>query len=152
MVKTENFHFEPLTVSVPPSANHYKTYRVVRTWNPKKMTYHYVANWYLTTRAEDYINEVRTKAMVAGWKPIPKPMEVGVEILWFRNQRRGDTENIQKVLLDALQTVAYENDSQIAEIHTGRHTNKRYKNHVVVLVRRLGSGSEQLRLDGEKTP
>lgn len=44
---------------------------------------------------------------------------------WYRARRSGDLDNRMKVLWDALQGVAYDNDSQIVEIHARRYDDKR---------------------------
>lgn len=43
--------------------------------------------------------------------------DVHVHLWLYRRARRGDLDNSLKVLLDALQSVAYKNDSAIREIH-----------------------------------
>lgn len=43
--------------------------------------------------------------------------DVGIELRLFRPQRRGDLDNRIKVLLDALQGIAYDDDGQIVELH-----------------------------------
>jgi Holliday junction resolvase RusA-like endonuclease len=71
---------------------------------------------YVTKEAIEYKDNVRAKAIAAGWTPIPKPAEIHVYFIWRRTERRGDLDNKLKVILDALQKVAYENDSQIVGI------------------------------------
>lgn len=47
-------------------------------------------------------------------KPIKEPLQLNV--YWYRKALRGDIDGILKVLLDALQGILYENDSQIMKI------------------------------------
>jgi crossover junction endodeoxyribonuclease RusA len=42
---------------------------------------------------------------------------VGLELRFYRPQRRGDLDNRLKVLLDSLEGVLYNNDGQIKELH-----------------------------------
>jgi len=66
------------------------------------------------------------KALAQGCRPISGPVVVTIQ--WFRAARRGDLDNHLKVVLDALQGVAYRNDNQIVELHAYRledHQNPR---------------------------
>jgi Holliday junction resolvase RusA-like endonuclease len=65
---------------------------------------------------------VRWIALGAKVKPLMG--EVSVTIAWFRPARRGDLDNIQKILLDSLQGVAYLDDSQVGAICAFRHEDK----------------------------
>lgn len=54
----------------------------------------------------------------------PLLLPLAVSIRWFRRARRGDLDNRAKVVLDALQGIAYANDSQIVELHMFRHDDR----------------------------
>lgn len=49
-----------------------------------------------------------------GWPLCPKGVPVRVDITWFRKFRAGDLDKRVGILLDALQGLAYEKDSQIS--------------------------------------
>ncbi len=49
---------------------------------------------------------------------------VGLELNFYRPQRRGDLDNRIKVLVDALQGIAYVDDKQITELHAYLHDDK----------------------------
>ena len=51
--------------------------------------------------------------------------EVAVHIHAYRPAKRGDLDNTLKALLDSIQGIAYENDSQIGEIHAKRFEDKK---------------------------
>ncbi len=42
---------------------------------------------------------------------------VGLTLRFYRPERRGDLDNRIKVLLDALQGIAYADDAQVRELH-----------------------------------
>lgn len=46
--------------------------------------------------------------------------EVAVTVRVYRKEKRGDTDNYLKVLLDALKGFTYQDDKQITEIHIYR--------------------------------
>lgn len=46
----------------------------------------------------------------------PTDAELELSIKWYRKSLRGDIDGILKVLLDALQGILYENDSQIMKL------------------------------------
>ena len=66
--------------------------------------------------------EARNYQTTAGWlwKATGVDMldgDVCVSLRIFRPQRRGDLDNRIKVLLDALNGIAYEDDGQVVELH-----------------------------------
>ena len=94
-----------LTLPVPPSANHYKGF--------SRST-----GWYRTKQADNYRAMVARLCRVAKVKPIDKGA-VCVTLVIFRGldrngkMQRGDLDNYQKVLFDALQGFVFRNDSQV---------------------------------------
>src|SRR3990167_9411577 len=79
-----------------------------------------------TAAARAYQQGVKLRALAQGCRPISGPVVVTIQ--WFRAARRGDLDNHLKVVLDALQGVAYRNDNQIVELHAYRledHQNPR---------------------------
>ena len=42
----------------------------------------------------------------------------------YRARKAGDLDNMQKVLLDSLTGIAYNDDAQIVELHSWRHDDK----------------------------
>jgi crossover junction endodeoxyribonuclease RusA len=49
---------------------------------------------------------------------------VGLQLNFYRPQRRGDLDNRLKVLVDALQGILYSDDKQIVELHAYLHDDK----------------------------
>lgn len=95
-----------LTLPYPPSLNAY-----LRTTRQGRI--------YKTEEAKAYQMKVKLLALTAGIRPIEKD-EVCVMLSVFRPQRRGDLDNSLKVLLDALNGVAYTDDGQIGELIVAR--------------------------------
>jgi Holliday junction resolvase RusA-like endonuclease len=61
----------------------------------------------------------------AQWKGQPFANDVTVSItLYFGTKRRSDLDNFNKLSLDALTGVAYDDDSQIAALHLYREYDK----------------------------
>jgi crossover junction endodeoxyribonuclease RusA len=55
-------------------------------------------------------------------RPFAGPVAVYLHV--YRARKAGDLDNSAKVLLDALQGVAYNDDAQIVELHLYRHDDK----------------------------
>jgi Holliday junction resolvase RusA-like endonuclease len=51
---------------------------------------------------------------------IRPPAKVKVSVVWYRERKAGDLDKRIGILLDALQSTAYENDAQVIEIHARR--------------------------------
>ena len=88
-----------LTVHVPPSANQW--HRVVR------------GRPVLSRLARLYTGAVQLSALAQHAGKIEAPTEIDVEIVWYRARKSGDVDKRGAVLLDALQGICYDNDSQI---------------------------------------
>jgi crossover junction endodeoxyribonuclease RusA len=97
-----------ITVDYPPSANRY--------WRHNRGRIH------RSTEADAYRQQVALLCATAGITPLEG--EVSVTMHFYRPAKRGDLDNRFKQILDALQSHAYHNDSQIAEIHATRRDDK----------------------------
>lgn len=103
-----------LVLPWPPSANRY--WRNVKGRMVKSAAaraYHDEAFW-LTVKA----------LTRSGQRADPLVGELKVTLDFYRPARRGDLDNRIKVTLDALQGIAFKNDSQIVEIHARRFEDK----------------------------
>lgn len=90
---------------MPPSANKY--------WR------NYRGRMVVSKLAKDYKEAAGWLAKAAGVNE-PLTGELAVNIVVYRTERRGDLDNRLKVVLDALNGIAYTDDSQIVEIHAYR--------------------------------
>ena len=108
-------------IPIPPSANRY--------W---MVAHNRMVD---TTEAKNYKQQLFYKLSPM----IDEPMrgDVCVNMTVFRPSRRGDLDNYNKVLFDALQGIVYLNDSQIVEIHTFREDDK-HNPRVNLLVYEIG--------------
>lgn len=88
-----------LTLPYPPSSNRY--WRHARGFT------------YLSKEAKQYRADVQLIGIRC--KPLAGPVRMTVQV--YRPRKAGDLMNREKVLSDALQGVAFENDSQIREAH-----------------------------------
>jgi crossover junction endodeoxyribonuclease RusA len=94
----------------PPSANRYWRTRVAR--NRFGRTY---VQTYVSPQARRWKDFVHRVLWTAGWRP--KEGAIQLEIYWVPlDKRRRDLSNRIKVLEDALQGVAYHDDSQVTRI------------------------------------
>lgn len=89
----------------PPSANRYW-----RNVNGRTL---------VSREAKAYKEEAGWIAKVDGVEPVKG--DVVVKIAVHRPQRRGDLDNTLKVLLDALNGIAWQDDNQIVRIEAERH-------------------------------
>ena len=82
--------------------------------------------------------EARNYKAQAGWLAKSQSAElldgdIAVTLKLYRPQKKGDIDNRIKVLLDTLQGVCFENDSQIVELHVFRYDDKNNPGVVVEL-------------------
>ena len=96
-----------LTLPVPPSANDY--WRVFKN------------RILVSAIARAYKANVRFRVMQQS-DGLPDPLSgpVIVSMTVYRKRRAGDLDNFQKCLLDSLKGIAFEDDSQVVEIHARR--------------------------------
>ena len=99
-----------LTLPVCPSANDW--HRVVNN------------RVHLTHKARGYTKSIINLAIAQNCKPIHAPKDIDVEIVWYRARKSGDVDKRGAVLLDALQGIAYDNDSQIRSYFILREEDK----------------------------
>lgn len=74
----------------------------------------------LKKEGREYREEVRR---LCGANPVSKSLMVLTARI-YRPRKSGDIDNIFKCLLDSMQGVVYENDSQIVELHAYRGDDK----------------------------
>lgn len=92
----------------------------------------------LSDAAREYKAEVAAQLLLRRIPCIPEPEPVSVSITWYRSRKSGDLDKRLGVLLDALQLIAYENDSQVVELHAERKDDKNNP-RVEVTVRRVAA-------------
>lgn len=93
-------------------------------------------------RTRDYQALARTCAQfainVARWKVGAKTEQYAVNIEVFRATRRGDVDNYGKSILDALNGVAWLDDSQVQRLTVSRFDDPK-RPRVMVIVERLAA-------------
>lgn len=102
----------------PPSANRYWRHAAVFSPNAGK----WIATTYLSEEAELYKKVILLFCQKHKIKPLLKDVVLTAYV--YRPQRSGDLGNRLKVIEDALENIAYLNDSQIAESHHYRREDK----------------------------
>ena len=112
---------QAIILPLPPSANVY--------WR------NFRGRTVVSAAARAYKAGVWLQAQHAGFTPFAGPVAVYVHV--YRARKAGDLDNFgTKVLGDALNGIAYQDDSQIAEWHLWRHDDKANP-RVEVEIRRL---------------
>lgn len=96
---------QSIVLPVPPSANRY--------WR------NYGGRTVVSEAARAYKSGVWLVAQHAGMHPFVGPVALYVHV--YRARKVGDLDNANKILLDSLQGVAYNDDAQIVELHSWRH-------------------------------
>ena len=112
------------TVPVPPSANRWHRHVGHRA--------------ILSTEARHYLATLPAIAYLQGARPVTG--DVAVSIVWFRARKAGDTDKRGGILLDALQGVAYVDDSQVADYRIVRDDSDRTNPRMVVTIAPLTGG------------
>lgn len=111
---------EPVTKLIlpfPPSANRY--------WRHDRGITH------RSQEAVSYIEDVGKLCMADGLAPLTGNVCLSVD--FYRPAKRGDLDNMLKILVDSLRGYAYVDDKQIVEIHAGRYEDKDDPRAVVVI-------------------
>lgn len=98
-----------LILPYPPSANRY--------WRNLRNGLVLVSK-----EAKDYKERVGWICIAAGIEPHCDDVRVSIDV--YRPARRGDLDNVAKILLDALAGQAYTNDKQIVDLHLRRFDDK----------------------------
>lgn len=112
-----------LDLPEPPSVNHY--YAVVRG---RKILSAAGRAYKIAVRAA-YLREFRTTQVAIAEGPVM------VQYVWTRGRKSGDLLNREKALMDALNGLAFTDDSQIVECHAYRKDDKGHPGIVVVVAR-----------------
>jgi Holliday junction resolvase RusA-like endonuclease len=115
------------TLPYPPSANDY--------W--RHVTIHGKPRVIVTANARSFKAAAALAARAQGARVLKGPVEVAITV--YRPRRIGDLDNTQKVLLDALRGVAFEDDSQVVHIEAWRMDDKSNP-RAEVIVQALGDG------------
>lgn len=97
-----------LTLPMPPGVN-----SMYRTWRGRIL---------LSAKGRAYKEAAAFAARAQGAHPILGALSVTVRI--YRPRRAGDIDGYLKGCLDALNGIAWEDDSQIVELHAVRHDDK----------------------------
>ena len=116
-------HEVRLDVPEPPSVNHY--YAVVRG----RKILSAAGRAYKKAVQTIYFKEFRTVKVAIPDGP------VAVQYVWTRGRKSGDLLNREKALMDALNGLAFTDDSQIIECHAYRRDEKGVPGVVVVVSR-----------------
>ena len=96
---------QSIVLALPPSANTYWRY------GPNGV--------HVSQAAQDYKAGVKWKALHQGMAPMGGELALYVNV--YRQRKAGDLDNFAKVLGDALNGVAWHDDSQVVELHMWRH-------------------------------
>ena len=99
-----------IVLPFPPSSNRY--YRSFRGRVVKSQ------------EARDYQRTVVHLTAGDALDGFPLTGAVGLQLNFYRPQRRGDLDNRIKVLVDALQGILYSDDKQVSELHAYLHDDK----------------------------
>jgi Holliday junction resolvase RusA-like endonuclease len=76
-----------------------------------------------SAEARAYQLEIALRARVKGLKP--REGDVKLTLDFYRPRKAGDLDNRLKAVLDGLLGTAFNNDSQVVEIHARRHDDAR---------------------------
>lgn len=116
-----------LTLPYPPSANRY--WRVVR------------GQTLVSAEARAYKRTVAQLCLVARIRPFTGDVMLMLDI--YRPLRRGDLSNRIKVLEDALEGYAFDDDAQVVDIAARRFDDKANPRAEVVIIPVAMTGGEQ---------
>lgn len=140
-----------LTLPYPISANRYWGTRVIKA----KATGKWMAMTYVTPEAEDYRKTIASLCFAAGIsKPIPGRVAVTLQLFphrpqdWQKRQRQHgaawddtvqciDLTNAEKVLMDALNGLAFEDDKRVFRYQAERMEPDQHGARVVITITAL---------------
>lgn len=109
-----------LELPYPPSVNHYLR--------------HTARGVYRTAEADSYRQQVQVLALIQQVEPLSG--ELIVTLTLYRPAKRGDVDNYSKVVIDALNGIAWHDDGQIVELHIYRFDDKKNPRVLVEVQRR----------------
>lgn len=128
-----------LTLPTPPSNNNYKRHFCTRSVTHGPGRDIHTVRAALTDRAKEYKQTVVDAAWEARTSMIDG--EVRVRVVVHEGKQRIDLDNIPKVLFDALNGIAWRDDSQIAEYTVRRVRGVYRKPYVEVFITPLEDAS-----------
>ncbi len=100
-----------LILPFPPSANRY--------WRNVK------GRMVLSKEARDYRKTIANSCFIQGVRPEHCAKgSISLKMAFYRPQKRGDLDNLEKQPIDALRGILYADDKQIVEIHAKRFDDK----------------------------
>lgn len=113
-----------------------KVNRNGRVWTPKKFTKYesLIAAMYRETGCEPFCGPVMVKVDTYRALPKSRPKKVITEA----DRYKPDADNILKIVLDALNGVAYQDDSQVVMVQMTKHPRERRVEYMVVEVSEVG--------------
>lgn len=114
----------------PPSANRYwrRAGRVI----------------YKSKEGADYAKQVKAMFSIHGITPHDHPVSVAIDL--FRPKKAGDLDNRIKVLLDSLNGIVFNDDSQVVDIHARRFDRKGWGG-VIVRIKPVGELPTLIEMD-----
>jgi len=107
-----------LILPYPPALN--RMYRSIVIGGHSRVLLSKEARKYKANVSDAYMAETASVA-----RPFfKKPLELYLNVTFYRPRKVGDIDGALKGLLDALQGLAFENDSQVKELHVWRDDDK----------------------------
>ena len=109
----------------PPSVNHYKGIRIMKTKTGKMFPL-----YYLTAKAKAFKEKCRNKYN----GPIFKGRLAVHVYLFFKGNRNHDVDNYTKTIFDALNGIAWEDDKQIYDMVVHKEIGFDYPETIIEIV------------------
>lgn len=98
---------------LPPSVNHAYYHVRMRSGRIIKVK---------TKEAKVFVEKVKTVAKELNLVMIPKTVKIGMQVYYFvADNRKHDIDNLNKVMIDALQGIVFEDDNQIYLLHCRKY-------------------------------
>lgn len=120
--------------------------RITLPWPPSANRYWRKTRWgrvYTSPEARAYRWQAAMKALAQGVRPV-KGMVI-VELDLYRPANRGDTDNFVKVILDALNGVAWADDKQVKRIEAEKFIDRKNPRVELRIRESKGGGAEKPR-------